>query len=305
MRRITKIFSFAPFVLLMFFVISVALAQTDDPSASQNQETLEVNDDLMATDDSESVISTDDILVRPRQTEEILRLRELYRDQVERYRTLEREFSVNKNQYAQLQTLQSLEKAVVSTREVLLIRGDVLITYFELMRASLEDTEGIDLVQKKEIIDKLIDHITVLKEHRTYLELTVTREGVAQRVAEYAAISQEFESTSYRALALITIGDIQTVYDKARILYDEVLLYHEENPVSVVKQQERNRAYTEASREIERIGLLLRDIRQKYSGTAQLKRDNYDRELGNTLNAAYGGTKQIVFYLRELFLELT
>lgn len=288
--------------LILLCLVCLMYAQVPDVARAQDASEAAVLDVPASEEDPPSI---NDIQIKPRQTEEIIRLRELYRDQVERYRILERDFQVNKNQYFQLQTLQSLEKAVVSTREVMIIRAEVLITYFELMRASLEDTEGIDLVQKKEVIDTLISHIEVLREHKKALEQTVSREGIAQRVYEFSSISVSFESTAYRALALITIGDIQTVYDKARILYDEVLLYHEQYPVSQVKQQERNRAYREAKRELDRVELLLRDIRASYNSAQGLRRDSYDRELGNNLDGAYSGTRQILFYLRELFLELT
>lgn len=296
--------------LLLLFVLlgGVVLSHVNFAEAQEEGQEASTEAGLRSEDnetDEEVVISADSILTRPRQTEEIKKLRELYRDQVERYRTVEREFQISKGQYQQLQTLQSLEQAVVSTREVLVVRTDVLITYFELMRTSLEDTEGVDLVDKQRVIDQMIEHILVLREYREVVAQTVDREGIAVRVEEFAIISQPFEGTAYRGLALINIGDIQTVYDKARLIYAEVLAYHEQNPVSAVKQEERNRAYRETQRELDQVGTLLREIRIKYGQTESFSRSNYDRDLGKNLNVAYSGASQILFYLRELFLELT
>ncbi|MEX0895377.1 MAG: hypothetical protein WDZ94_00380 [Patescibacteria group bacterium] len=306
-------------ILLLFSNSNLGLAQETAQQAttpaqeseqeSPEQEDTELSDDEADGDledgDAESAVGIDVIQTRPRQTAEILRLRDLYRDQVERYRTVDREFQISKAQYQQIQTLQSLEEAVVSTREVLLVRDQVLITYFELMLTSLEDTEGIDLVDKRAVINEMIEHIEVLREHRDAVAQTTNREGIAERVEEFALLSEPFETTAYKGLALINIGDIQTVYDKARLIYADILTYHQEQPVSAVKQQERLRAYREAERELERIGLLLREIRIEYGRNTTIGRDSYDRVLGNNLNSAYSGTSQIIFYLRELFLELT
>lgn len=303
MARIT--FISALFLLTVLSPIGFVAAQDSEASVTTQGEVEQEPTTDSANESGEEVIGIDTILTRPRQTEEIMRLRELYRDQVERYRTVDREFRTSKAQFEQIQTLQSLEQAVVSTREVMLVRNDVLITYFELMRTSLEDTEGIDLVDKRTIINLMIEHIEVLREHRAAVLQTVDREGVAERAAEFAELSESFENTAYRGLALINIGDIQTVYDKARLIYADVLTYHAENPVSAVKQEERARAYRETERELERIGLLLREIRIEYSRSSDIGRRNYDRVLGGDLNVAYSGTSQILFYLRELFLELT
>lgn len=257
------------------------------------------------TSSDSGTIQENDIISRPRQTEEIARLHKLYQDQVEKYTVLQREFYINKAQLEKLNTLQSLESAIKSAREVMITRDDVLITYFELMRASLVDTEGIELTEKQKNIDKLVIFITELKDHRQKLLQTADREQIAVRADEFDIISEQFENVSYLSLALITIGDIQAVYDKSLIIYKDVLTYHKDNPTTPLRQAERDRAYREVERAQEDTRTYLKKTREKYADNPDLSRGNYNEAIGNEINSSYSGTSQILFFIKELFLELT
>jgi hypothetical protein len=257
------------------------------------------------TSSDSGTIRENDIISRPRQTEEIERLHKLYQDQVEKYTVLQREFYINKAQLEKLNTLQSLESAIKSAREVMITRDDVLITYFELMRASLVDTEGIELTEKQKNIDKLVRFITELKDHRQKLLQTADREQIAVRADEFDIISEQFENVSYLSLALITIGDIQAVYDKSLIIYKDVLTYHKDNPTTPLRQAERDRAYREVERAQENTRIYLKNTREKYAENPDLSRGNYNEAIGNEINSSYSGTSQILFFIKELFLELT
>lgn len=253
----------------------------------------------------DTMVSTEEIFTRPRQTAEITRLRELYQNQVERYSNLEREYLINKAQFEKLNTLQSLEQAIKSTREVMLARTDVLITYFELLRVSLDDTEGVELVEKQRNVDQMIEYITLLREHREAVLNSSNREEIALRVAEFKTLSEPFESTAYKSLALIRIGDIQTVFDKAEIVYRDVLQYHRANPTTPLRQQERERAYREVDNAIEKTRADLLVVRTDYAEQTSLNRSSYSQRLVKSLNTTYSGTSQILAFLEELFVELT
>lgn len=245
------------------------------------------------------------IYTRPRETEEIKRLRTLYQDQVEKYTALQREFYINRAQFQKLNTLQSLELAIQSAREVMIARDDVLITYFELLRASLVDTEGIELTEKQKNIDNLVSFINALKTHRQALLQTNERDQIATRADEFDTISVNFENVSYQSLALITIGDIQAVFDKSLIIYDDLKQYHKDNPTSPLQQEERDRAYVQVDRAIENSRASLNTAREKYAENQDLTRGNYGESIGKQINTSYSGTSQILSFLKELFLELT
>ncbi|MDQ5951366.1 MAG: hypothetical protein QG639_643 [Patescibacteria group bacterium] len=292
-KTIVTIFGF------LVLVVSTSTAVLAQEATSSAQETPQPS----ASPDS--MVSTDQVYTKPRQTEEILRLRELYQDQVERYTNLEREYLINKAQYEKLNTLQSLELAVKSTREVMLSRTDVLITYFELMRASLEDTEGVELVEKERNTKEMVSYINSLREHREKVLNTTTREDIKVRADEFEKLTEPFETTAYKSLALIRIGDIQTVFDKSEIIYRDVLQYHQDNETTPLRQQERIRAYREVDNAIEKTRGDLRLVRTAYAEEEKLNRSSYNSNLVKSLNTTYSGTSQILAFLEELFVELT
>lgn len=284
-------------IIALVFIFMVVVSLAEVVSAQEN---------TPQPDDSNTAeVFENDVFTRPRQTEEILRLKELYQDQVEKYTDLHRQFVISKAQFEKLNTLQSLEETVQKAREVMITRDDVLITYFELLRASLVDTEGIELTERKKNIDKIVGFIEALKQHKQALLKTTTREQIAERANEFADISLEFESVSYQSMALVTIGDIQAVYDKSKIIFDDVLQYHKDNPTTPLKEEERQRAYQEVNRTLTTTNAALVETRQTYSENQDLTRETYGSSIGVHINTSYAGTSQILFFLKELFLELT
>jgi len=272
------------------------------PASSSAQTTEEGNANFTA---SPTPYPVDTVFTKPRQTEEIKRLKILYQEQVEKYRELERTFYIDNAQFKQLNTLQSLEKAVVSTRQVMLARTDVLITYFELVRASVEDTEGIELSKKNQVITESIANIEALRSHREAVEKTVDRDGANARSDEFDLLRAEFEATAHLAIALITAGDIQSIYDKSRLIYDDILILHQEHKVSALRQAERDRAYTQVNRLFENVGIKLLSVRTNIEKQNTVTRHNYSSAFGKDLEAAYSGTAQLLSYLKELIVELT
>ena len=83
-------------------------------------------------------------------TQKIKDLKILYRDQIEAYRNSEKEFVIAKSHYFNVQTLTALEEAVGATELAMDHRSKVLITYLELIGATLEDTAGVELALKEE-----------------------------------------------------------------------------------------------------------------------------------------------------------
>lgn len=301
------------FVGGVFFVLSSEVA-------AQGTETTTVTETTVTTTTTETSITQegsaagqleptpypiDTVFTKPRQTEEIKRLRVLYQDQVEKYRELERAFYIDTAQFRQLNTLQSLEKAVVSTREVMLARTDVLITYYELIRASVEDTPGIEVTKKEQVINESINHIEALRAHKQLVANTVDRDGINARADEFEVLRADFEPTAHLAIALIVSGDIQTIYDKSKIIYADVLKLHGDHTVNALRQAERERAYSQVEREFERVGLGLLEVRTNIDSKGNITRGQYASFFGDQLEKAYSGTAQLLSYLEELIVELT
>ncbi|PIY79478.1 MAG: hypothetical protein COY81_02300 [Candidatus Pacebacteria bacterium CG_4_10_14_0_8_um_filter_43_12] len=287
------------------FAITLALVIAFGFLLTRLTQAQEATDSARMTATESAKANPDLVFTKPRQTKEILQLRELYQDQVEKYSSLERQYLISKAQYEKLNTLQSLEEAIQSSREVMLSRTDVLITYFELMRASLDDTEGVELSEKDRLTGNMINYILKLRAHRQDVLNSKIREDITARADEFATLSAPFESTAYQSMALIRIGDIQAVYDKSLIIYKDILQYHVDNPTNLLRQAERDRAYREVNKAIEITQRDLLTIRTQYANQQTMTRSSFSSNLGKALSQAYSGTSQILSFLEELFVELT
>lgn len=254
---------------------------------------------------SDGTVPVDTVFLKPQQPEKITKLLKLYQDQVEQYRKLENEYKVAKGQFFNLNTLQSLEKAVVTTRQTLVSRDEVLITYCELLHASLEETEGVEVSQKSSALKSLEDQINSLKDHKKKSEETTDREGMLARADEFDTVVAPLEVRTHTTRALISLGELQAVYDKATLLFGEIKLFHREKTVSGIKQQERERAYREVDRALEVTGTRLAAIKDAIGAKEEITASRYDSVLGKEMSAVYAQNSQIIEFLNELVLELT
>lgn len=251
-----------------------------------------------------TTVPVDTVFIKPQDTERATQILKLYQDQAEQYRTLEREYRIAKAQFFQLNTLQSLEEAVVATRKVMVSRDDVLISYCELLLANLRETEGIEISLKSKSISDLESQIQALKKHQAAAQETKDREGIDARAEEFSQITASLELRAYTALGLISTGRLQTIYDKSNILYGAIKEHHAENPVSALKQEERERAYREVDATLKEVNADLKTVRDKVE-TEKIEAESYKSVLIKDLNKAYAGDSLIIDFLHELFVELT
>lgn len=257
-----------------------------------------------ATVSDEIILPAETIFIKPQQPQRIKDLLKLYQDQVEKYAVSEREYRTAKAQFFKLTTLQSLEEAITKTRQVMLDRDDVLITYAELVRAHLQETDGIEISLKTYSDTELETLIITLKEHREKVEGTKDREALKQRVIEFLPISKSINGKFSLAVALISLGDLQTVYDKNEIIYREIKQLHIDTPTSALRQEERERAYREIDSAIENVRGDIEEVRLEIA-RVQGKESNYLPNNRTKFRTIASGNKKVLEYLRELLLELT
>ncbi len=229
----------------------------------------------------------------------LIKLRADYRLQIESYRQAEREFAIAKDQYKRLQTLRLLEEAVKSTQKVMFERTRVLITYLEIVHFTLQNTQGINLDHKAAAIKELEDQINTLRSHLELIEQSVSREDVAARAVEFEELNVRIESTAYRGMSLIAIGDLQTINDKARLIFADLKGSQSEDEVSELTKASRQRAYVETERILDNNSVLLREINEAYGRQSNPRKSYYDG-LVNKLEPVYTGLSQGVSYLYEL-----
>lgn len=264
---IKKLFLTFVFSLLVAVVPYQIFAQeevSEDPRAGQLDTSIE------------ATLSADEIQVfqKERETERITELRTLYRNQVEVYRAAEKEFTIAKTNFEQVQTLASLEEAVAKTKKVMKIRSEVLVTYLELVEAVLTETNGVELDLKQQSTTELLALVQALKIHQEEIQVSEDRLAMATLANNFEPIAATFESEVYKALSLIRIGRIQEVHDKSEIIFADIKETHQENEVAASAQAKRNRAYAEIERNFDLIVADLIEVNEKF---LQDRRDGFTR----------------------------
>lgn len=242
------------------------------------------------------------IFNRQEHAEERAQLQTLYKAQIEKYRTSSRQFSLDKQQYAQLQTLVSLEVAVRSTREVYLDRSKVLVTYIELVRLTLQDTPGIELGAKDRALTILDETRQDILTHQDQILLSEDRIALGRRADEFLVLTPTINDAIYRGLLLINLGEVQTLYDQSKILFDDILQYHAENPGSALQESQRTRAREEIERNLDRTKSNLREISVDYAAIEEegdlVLRNTFNRTSGD-LSTPYSQISNVLSYLAE------
>ncbi len=230
-------------------------------------------------------------------------LRALYKNQIEVYRSSEQQYRIAKTQYFSLQTLAALEEAVSTTREALLNRSRVLVSFVQLLRATLQETQGVELSQKQQAMDRLESVLQKLLAHQDAVLDTQTREAVALRAQEFAILEKELHSTTYWSLSLISLGRVQTIYDQALIVHADIRETHESETVSALIEAERTRAHEETERNFivirDQLAEIALDIQNK-SIKPDSFTDNAFNRTRDDLEVPYAGLTLLIDYLEEL-----
>ncbi len=233
-------------------------------------------------------------------TDKIAELSKLYTLQIESYRLAEREQTIAKQQYQDLQTLRLLEDAVNATKKALIERNNVLITYLELHYFTLQDATGINLTYKEDAISRLQGQIEVLRDYGQKLTAISNRNELKERTDEFEVIYPEVESVAYRSLVLISIGKLQTVHDRGRIILNDLKALETDQAVNVLRQSQYQRAVTETERNLEDINSQLRMANNNYDTRGdRFGRSSYT-SISDRLKPVYTELSQVVAYLKEL-----
>ena len=226
---------------------------------------------------------------------------QLYRDQISVYRDAERTFDVSKGQYIKLQTLASLEEAVLGTRNVLLARSKVLIQYFELLHDELSAQHGVNLQEKEEVLSRLKNQLTYLQQHQDQVLLANDRDALAAVVLDFDEHQELLEDAVYRARTLTAIGKVQTVNDKARALLEDIKKEHAKEPVNTSISAQRDRAYAETTKHIDQTEAEILEIMDSgYNRVANSFTKSRFNQILDDLSDPYVTAQKSLGFLKEL-----
>lgn len=174
-------------------------------------------------------------------------LKALYREQIQAYQSSYRKFSLAKTQFQKLATLASLEEAVTSTREVFSSRNTVLITYLDQLFLELKVNPSYDDEIRQEYLNKITQLRTELVSFNQLVLNSQDRQALAQRAEGFIPLGTELQAISVQTRKLLFLGKFRSSAGMAQQLTEEIKASHEANPVSALKQGERQRAYQELS----------------------------------------------------------
>ncbi|PIR61040.1 MAG: hypothetical protein COU68_01585 [Candidatus Pacebacteria bacterium CG10_big_fil_rev_8_21_14_0_10_45_6] len=216
------------------------------------------------------------------------------------YRQTERDFTTLQAQYLQLGTLASLESAVVSSRAIMLVRTDVLITYHELLAATLVESIGVELELKQDTLGQLQQSIEDLKNIRVEIAASNDRFaiGAVNSTFEEELVPQLY-SVAYKTLSQLVVSDLQNVFDKTKQVYAELKTELTAKEVTKLQLEERARAYTEVDAAIAAVEVQLAAITAEVK-TEEKFDERFYQQLVDKLQKVYGGLSQIMTYIEEL-----
>lgn len=234
---------------------------------------------------------------------ELQNLRQQYRTQLGIYRTDERDFTLARDQFNQLQTLAALETVVRATRKVMLSRLDVLQTHLQIVRYILDQTAGIDVAEKNQLLAELDGSLSELRAHQEKVDKAVDRPGVNQVSYEFLTVGGRASTASYKGLSYIAYGRLQTVYDKTLAIRDEISQYIETQEANGLRLGERRRALAQTNLSLDDTRGKLAAVRQSFQPSrgreSQFTATNYGVTL-QSLTAVYADLNRNLTLLREV-----
>jgi hypothetical protein len=245
-------------------------------------------------------VKNEEVVARERLEDEIEELKETYRGQLTEYRDADREFEIDKDQYHKLQTLASINKVTESARKAFALRDQVLITYFELQRSRIIASEGIELSLKESVVKRIEVEGRWLVDHKQRVEKMLDRTQFNSLADEFTEKSDDFEEASDQAAMILSLGDLQDVYDRFVLVRKDIFN---------IEAQSSNANRTRASKETDR---MITEVKEKLEKTwvdlginiSKDKASSFSSNKVKNLDPIYSGLNKTASFLRELLREL-
>lgn len=222
-----------------------------------------------------------------------------YRALFATYLTTEREFSIAKQQYKQLNTLASLETAVKAGRAALLARNDVLLAYVDILDLSLRDAQGIEVNLKEQAIDDLTQITADIGTYDAVVDRIQSRDDLAAAVLSFVSLRPRVEEVSYRVLSLLSIGRLRVVYDRANAATME-LQSTSADATNPLRQAERDRAFVETFRALDTAQSLFTQVDLQFDSQDGRHNASTFNQVVRNLTPAFSQLSQVLAYLEEL-----
>jgi hypothetical protein len=271
-------------VRLLLFVVFLLASSFSAPVFAQEAEPLK----------------TDVIWQRERLDVEIAELQRSYQGQLEEYLYKDKLFRIAYDQYKELQTLAAIEDMVIKGRELGLIRGQVLLSYLNLLRLKLIATEGIEIALKEHYLNRLETTLAYITDHQQVLTAATDRDRLSQALTQFSLDQRQVGNLANEVLVLLSVGNLQMIHDKSIVLKRDVDSYLLEQGKTEIANVER--ASNETDRSLSSAKMKLDAL---WNNVLRRGSDNFNLtgiygDLPRTLNPIYVNLSQSISYLGEL-----
>lgn len=228
---------------------------------------------------------------------EITKVTTQYRSEFQDYRRLHDAYQISKQQYVQLDTLVALEKAVRDTQAVMRARAQALKTYLALMRLMLLNQTGVNLDEKQATETDLLAASELIETHLAKLEPELDKPAIDQLALEFEELLPQLEDAAYRAKTLISIGKLQTLYDKSQTLRDD--FESTLNEGGALRLAERQRSFDEIKRTLDSLEPEFDEAEKKVSEREYSSYESIHRQVSDRMTEVYNDLSRVVSFLRE------
>ncbi|MBT3249313.1 MAG: hypothetical protein HN846_00240 [Candidatus Pacebacteria bacterium] len=230
---------------------------------------------------------------------DIRQLKLQYRGELEEYRSLENLYLIAKSQYHKLGTLASLEDAVQKTQEVMILRDRVLRTYLRLLRLKLLSQPGIELPEKTAAEQSLLSAIKNVEQHQQEFSKSLDKVQINEISEGFEVLIDQVEEAAYQALTLMSIGELQTIHDKAIVLRADMEV-EIASAGGALKSTERKRSFDETNRLLESLKSKFDLIEEKYANPSSSGYKGIHQAIQKQLNSIHSSLSQALTFLGEL-----
>lgn len=231
--------------------------------------------------------------------QDIRQLKIQYRGELEEYRAAERAYLIAKDQYLKLNTLAALEDAVQKTQATMLLRDKVLRTYLRLLRLTLLSQPGVEIEAKKNAEQSLLVVLDKLETHQQMFDQVLDKPQLETIAIDYEILFAEIEDAAYQSLTLISIGELQTIHDKAISLKNDMEV-EIATAGGVLKSTERKRSFDEIDRVLSKLKPEFDQMEATYQEKTSLGYDSIYNNIQRKLGSVHSSLSQILTYLGEL-----
>lgn len=170
---------------------------------------------------------------------------ELYSNQIQAYQQAYRRYSLAVAQYQKLGTLAALGELVDSSKESMLRRGEILLSYTDLLHLELRFASNTDLTQKRDLLTSLEKLSQAFSNQQDLIAKSQDHQAINARAVSFTELINQFDDLAFETKAVIFTAKLKTADITVRNYYDQVIDIYQQNPKTGFSAIDRQRARDE------------------------------------------------------------